>query len=486
MYIPFTSWLPDNQTTDQGILTDVYNCIPTVRGYASTPGLSIANSAALASDCKGVSTETTLSNVKVTFAGTSTKLYSRASTSSWTDVTRGSGDYSLGSTDKWRFVTQGNVTIAVAGRTVAAQKYAHATDTDFADVAAMPKANLVEAIGRHIIVANYNISSDIIDGWGCSKIDDYTDWTPSVDNQCVFGRLVDTPGPITGLKRLSDYVIFYKQNSMYLCRYVGVPDAFIFSLVSDNVGAVSQEAIVRIGRTHYFVGTDNIYSFDSATLQPIGDHIKDWFNERCNNEYRNQIVSTVDQARSIIYWFFPAGGSTTPTEYVAYNFVNGKWGRGEMAVQAAFEFSASPYTYNGLDSAFTTYAAYTTATYAELKYSGNTTLPAVISTDKIVYTITSSSGLSYITTADVGTDGVLSMIRRVRPRFYKNPDAANWYGFWREHMSDNKSEYSYVSSLSDGKFDYMKTARWHSGNIVFTGPTEIVGLDWDLVQQGKE
>ena len=484
MFIEFTHWLPDNETTDQGVLVDIENIIPTNRGFASTPGSSFAFTEALAADCRGFSTETTLANAKVTFAGTATKLYKKSS-ATWAEVTRASGNYALGTADRWRFVTQGNVTLAVSGRANAGQKYAHATDSAFADVAAMPKSELVEAIGRHVLVANYNISSDIIDGWGCSKIDDYTNWTASVDDQCVFGRLVDTPGPITGLKRLADYAIFYKQNSMYLCRYVGVPEVFSFALVSDNVGAVTQEAIVRVGRVHYFVGTDNIYSFDSATLLPIGDQIRDWFNKRCNNAARDRIVSTRDQQRSIIYWFFPAGSSTTCNEYIAYNYVNGKWGRGVLAVQAANEYAMDALTYNNLDGLLTTYAAYDDLTYEELSYSQNTGVPAIIGTDKKLTTLTGASGDSYIVTGDFGVDSAFTLLQRIRPRFYVDPESAVWKGFFRENMKNANSEGSSVT-LSDGKFDYLKTSRWHSGKCDFTGTMELVGLDVSFKEQGRE
>ena len=485
MFVEFTHWLPDNETTDQGILVDVENIIPTNRGFASTPGTSFAFTEALAADCRGFSTETTLANAKVTFAGSATKLYKKTS-ATWSDVSRAvGGNYALGASDRWRFVTQGNVTIAVSGRPNAGQKYAHATDSAFADVSAMPKAELVEAIGRHILVANYNISSDIIDGWGCSKIDDYTNWTASVDDQCVFGRLVDTPGPITGLKRLADYAIFYKQNSMYLCRYVGVPEVFSFALVSDNVGAVTQEAIVRVGRVHYFLGTDNIYSFDSATLLPIGDPIRDWFNKRCNNSARDRIVSTRDQQRSIIYWFYPAGSSTTPNEYIAYNYINGKWGRGVMAVQAANEYAMDALTYNSLDALITTYSAYDGLTYDELGLSQNTNVPAIIGTDKKLTSITGSSNDSYIVTSDFGVDGFKHLVQLIRPRFYIDPLTATWKGFFRDDMKNAKKEAT-TSNLHNDKFYYLKTARWHSGRIDFTGTTEIVGVDVEFRQQGKE
>ena len=41
----------------------------------------------------------------------------------------------------------------------------------------MPKASLVEAVGNFILIGDYNDGTDYVDGWGCSAIGDYTDWT---------------------------------------------------------------------------------------------------------------------------------------------------------------------------------------------------------------------------------------------------------------------------------------------------------------------
>jgi hypothetical protein len=39
---------------------------------------------------------------------------------------------------------------------------------------------------------------------------------------------------------------------------------------------------------------------------------------------------------------------------------------------------------------------------------------------------------------------------------------------------------------SSGKFDYLKSARWHRFSITFTGPVELTGLDVDAVNDGLE
>jgi hypothetical protein len=49
-----------------------------------------------------------------------------------------------------------------------------------------------------------------------------------------------------------------------------------------------------------------------------------------------------------------------------------------------------------------------------------------------------------------------------------------------------KSPQKLIQIIKKKKFYYLKTARWHSGRIDFTGTTEIVGVDVEFRQQGKE
>ena len=489
MYVPFRKWSPNAEPTEEGVLYDVENIIPSYRGFRSSPRPVKAETTSLASYCYGFSSETALSGTKTVFAGTNSKLY-RKDGIAWTDSTRASGNYSLAAEARWCFFTQGNISFA-SSKNNRPQKFIHGTDTVFSDVTAMPMCTVAEALGRHILIGNV---SSIPDQWACSAIDDYTNWTASVDDQCVFGRLVDTQGAITAIKRLSDYVVYYKSSSLYLCRYVGVPDVFTFSLISDNVGAVSQEAVVRLGRTHYFCGETNFYSFDSATLAPIGNEIITWFNANCNNSYRHTIVATKDESREVIYWFYPSTNATAPDSFVAYHYTSGRWGKGTQSVQAANEYFTTSVTYANIAATYTTYASFTNETYEELVFSENSFVPAVITTDRKLKLLTGSSLYSTITTNDFGIDGQITTVTRIRPRFinftipdYGDTDYSGGIltSYYRNQMGTAKTTNT-STFMYNGKFDVIQSARWHSGFIEILFTHEIAGLDIEAKFGGKE
>jgi hypothetical protein len=479
MLVKLREWIPDADDTEPGTLVDVNDMLPTLKGYKGAPTAANIGMAALAAECRGASMITNLSGTNVLFAGTQTKLYQAGSTT-WTDVSR-AGDYTGSSSSRWCFAQQGNVTLAV-NKVDTSQYFLHGTSSDFADLTAMPICSVAEAVGQFVMVGNYTD----VDGWACSKIGDYTNWTPSVDDQCVFGRLTDTPGAITALRRLGEYAIYYKRNSMYLARYVGIPLAWEFSLVSDIIGAVGNESVVKIGQVHYFLGDDDFYSFDSNTVQSIGNQIREWFNLNCNNLYRHKTIASHDRTEGVVYWFYPQGTSTTPSAWVAYHYRTNRWGKGTLSVEAACEFIAGGRGYDSYLTQYPNYNNYPTASYeAIFGISASTPLPAIIDTSHIVKTLTGATTTADLTTNDFGVDDKLSTIRRVRPRYVSSPDSASLTNYYRDNEGGDLTEDA-TTTESSGKFDVIRTARWHRGKISFTGDFELTALDIEAKGAGRE
>jgi hypothetical protein len=474
MFVPFSQWKPDADDTEVGTIVDLENIVPTMRGFKGSPTAVSVGVSALSAACRGAAFVTPLDGIPVLFAGTQTKLWKGGATA-FVDVTRAS-DYTGSSTSKWRLAQQGNVTFAV-NKIDTCQSFLHGTSTDFADLAAMPKCALVEAVGQFVLVGNnYDGATDTVDGWACSAIGDYTDWTASTTTQCTYGRLLDTPGEVTGLKRLGEYAIYFKRQSMYLARYVGAPLVWEFSLVSDVIGTVSQESIIRVGQALFFLGEDNFYSYDSASVQPIGDGIKEWFSANVNSKYLKDTAAVHDRNTGTIYWFYAGLTQTTLTNFVAYHYRTGRWGKGTMSIEAAAEYIAGSKSYDALETTFGTYGAFDATTYGALKTSDSTPLPGVFGTDHVVKTLTGVAGTATLTSNDFGMDGAMTMVSRVRPRYSQLPATASMTNYYRDNEGDSLTTDATTAEVS-GKFDFMRESRWHRGVFTFTGDFELSGID---------
>lgn len=482
MFIPLVAWQPDDDPTTPGIITDCTNFVPTKRGYKSGPTGSVTGLPALAAACRGAATVTKIDGTNIVYAGTQTKLY-KASSTSWTDVTRVASDYTGSSTSRWRFAQQGNITLAV--NKVDTSQHFTAAATDFIDLAAMPKANLVETWGNFVVVADYNDGTDTPDGYATSAIGDYTNWTAAVSTQCVYGRVYDTPGSCTGLKAVADYICLFKKRSLYLGRYVGAPSVLEFSLISNIVGAVSQESIVRVGQILYFLGDDNIWSFDTANLTPIGEPIRAYFNNDCNNTYRHLTTAVHDRALGIIYWYYPRTPAATCTGYIAYNYRSGKWGKGTQSVEASCEYIVPSSDYDTLNAAYTTYDSFPSGSYDSLSQTGDSPLPAYFDTSHQLRTFNGANSTYEFITADYGSDGRISLLQRVRPRYLDTPTSSTMTNYYRDNEGSALTT-GVTTTESNGKYDVLRAARWHRSKFNGSGDMEVTGLDVTAKDAGAE
>lgn len=484
--IPLAGFFPDADDHTEGVITDVEMMLPTLRGYKGAPSL-VAVTDALAAQCRGAAYVIKLDGTSRTFAGTQTKLY-ELSGSSWTDISRtnppsAANDYT-GSTDSaWRFAQFGDVTLAVNGT----DNFQYSNGTgDFNDLAGAPKAQFIDTVGGFVMVANYNDGTDTPDGVFWSAYLDYTDWTPDIATQCGNLRLLDTPGEVTGLKRLGQYAVAYKANSMYLGVNNGPPVLWGFTLVSGEIGAVSHESIVSIETAHFFISDNDIYVFDGTRPSSISMGIREWFFSDLNPDYAYKVRGVHDKANSLIYWYYPSIASTGALDScIVYNYKTQKWGKADRNVEACMEFLTGAITYTGLETDYPTYDVFPSVSYSSPFWTNASFNMAVVGTDHIVYTLNGASTSSSLTTGAIGDDVVTMLIQRVQPRFSNDPTSGSMVNYYRMTDGANYTTDA-TSTLTSGRFDVLRDARWHKFKTSYTGDVEVVGHTYRFTRGGDE
>ncbi|GAG88452.1 unnamed protein product, partial [marine sediment metagenome] len=80
---------------------------------------------------------------------------------------------------------------------------------------------------------------------------------------------------------IKDYVGVYKDKSISVLDYVGGSSIFATSVHIDGIGLLTQDAIVNLGTSHIFLGSDyNIYEWNGGwELIPIGNAIKNYIKD---------------------------------------------------------------------------------------------------------------------------------------------------------------------------------------------------------------
>lgn len=486
MLIKLDQFAPDADFTVPGVIVSAQHLIPTIRGYKAAPTAASAGMAALASTCFGAAVMRDLDNTTRYFAGLATAIYEYTG-GAWVDVTRAVGGAYGASTDaRWSFSQFGNVALA----TNKADTLQYSDTGAFANITGAPKAKLVETVNQFVIVADTNDAGfgDSPDRWWCCAIGDYTDWTVNTATQCVSSRLTSSPGRITALRRLGDGIVAYKDRAMFAGSYVGAPEAWSFQEVPGQVGCVAQGGVVDIGAAHVFVGSDgNFWMFDGSRPTPIGNPIKEWFYADLYLEYSYRIQSVHDRANSLVYFYYPSRtGAGALDSCIVYNYRANKWGVDDRTIEAAVDYVAAGVTFDGAFATATTFATVDAGlTFDSGFLTAGQPVPAFIDTAHTTYTLTGASDAWEFTTNDFGDDSEYTTITRVKGRFLTKPTTASLINYYRNEMGDALTTDS-TTTWGSGKFDFIRSARWHRFAVSGTGGGELTGLDVQAEADGSE
>jgi len=463
---------PDIDSATPGILVDCDAIVPTLKGMAAANTPVDAGFPALSEPPTSAYVAELLDGTKRTFAGTAATIQ-EATGGNWVDRSR-AGGYS--GNNRMRFCEFGNVVLAT-NRAEVIQKAG--PGDDFEDIDDAPLALILVSANGFVLALNINgmTLGDVADGWGCSAIRNHEDWTPSAATQCVAGRLLDSPGPITAGAALGDLVVAYKGTSMYLGQYVGPPIVWSWTRIAGDIGCAGAEALVALETEHFFIGPDDIYRFDGTVPRAIGAPIREWFFANLSAGQRHNIVGTVDRARSLVYWYYPSVNSQDGEldSCLVYNYKTDKWGKWSISIQAAVQYSSGQITYDELGDLYATYDDLPNISYDSPFWLADQTVPGVFIGDSLM-SLTGEPGQSFMVTGDFGDLTDFAYVDRVTPRYTRKPASAQLTNFYRLELGESLVTDA-TAPFQRGRFDMRRSARWHRFRIVQQGAAVINGLD---------
>ncbi|MES2637557.1 MAG: hypothetical protein V4605_09545 [Pseudomonadota bacterium] len=476
---------PDTDPTILGTLTNVNALVPSLKGYKGAPSAMNAGLPALPLQVQGALSLKKPDNTSRFIIGTATKLY-EAAASSWTDVSR-VGAYGLASDARWSFAQYGTTSLAANK----ADLLQFSNSGAFADVAASPRAAYVEVANNFTFLANTNeaIYGDSPDRVIWSALGSFSDYVASIATQAGTTRLTSRPGPIVGIKRFSNGIVVYKQNSMYAGTYVGAPNLWSFQDVPGEIGAVSNNVIVPIGTPedpkHIFMGAYDFYQFDGARPVPIGSPLKETVFSEINRNNIGLSTALHDVQNSRVYFYYCSGGSSLPDKCVVYNYKTNKWGRDDQMIECAAEYIVPSLTYGGFGTLYSTYGDAPNVSYGSSLFSSASLTPSIFKTDHILYTISGASAQSTLTTGDIGDEINYKLLRRIKPQFISAPASATLTNYYRDSLGAPLTT-DFNVNMSNYRFDFLRSARWHRINITFSGDVELNSLIPDYTEAGSE
>lgn len=464
--INFIGFVPDLDPKTRGAIIDCNNLCPSEKGFKNIEKLRNLGLPDLEADCKGSATIIKLDTSTRFFAGTTDKLF-ELSGGAWNNRSR-VGGYTPSSENEWRFAQFGDATIA----TNQVDILQVSTNGDFADIADAPRAKYLEVASGFVMAFHTNSDSD---GWWCSGLYDHTTWIPSQATQAANGRFLDSPGEVIGAKKLGQDIVAYKNKSMFIGRYVGVPIIWSWQQIPGDVGAVSNEAIIDIDGAHLFMGDEDFYYYDGTRPISIGAPVRKWYVNHSNAEYRYKAKGFYDRFNGLGFWYFPSENSENNDTCLIYHIKNKTWGKADRSIDQIVEYHTPGITYDELGDLATTYEDLPDIGYDSQYWFSHEKTQAVFQ-GATVYALDGSPGEMSITTGDFGDDFRFTTVTQIRPHFLLSPSSGSLQAYYKHHEGDLIS-LGKSATLTDNKFDILWSSRYHRFEFSFNGACEIQGIN---------
>lgn len=124
--------------------------------------------------------------------------------------------------------------------------------------------------------------------------------------------LGDSPDWIQSMKRLGEYLIVYKERSIYIGQTTGLvdPPVRFEAAPGQGIGLAAPNSIGDLGEEHIFLGWDNVYVFSMRGMKPIADSVRDdmFYGEYgILPEYLNNCTGIIAEEFGEYWLFVPTG-----------------------------------------------------------------------------------------------------------------------------------------------------------------------------------
>ena len=383
--LPFSDFSPDLDSLTKGSVRDMLGFYPTEKGFRTLPGL-----ASFLNPLTGRIVGSYADNeAQIIIAGQFGRLF----------MSNALGPFVAqplaftNTTGRWRFDVYGSSKQIIG---------VNGTDAPVVSTAGAPFAvlgggppifSIIQATDSAIVGVVPNSNE-----WWSTLVD--TDWTPDITTETIQAFITNTPGNILAAVQLRGGICFFKERALHYGFFVGPPFFWNLYIVSHQVGAPCQEAVVPVRDVLYFWGPDDFYTFDGYSLNPIQNNLREFIFRDLDLNFKGNIAGYYDENNGpIVKWHYPSVNADPPgslDSYVCLNIRFGTWGFGREQID------------------FPLYGMVNKGSGAEC---------GVFDTGHSLklYDPAASVGAPYITTNDIGDGYYLYSVNRARPRFSVYP-----------------------------------------------------------------
>lgn len=235
----------------------------------------------------------------------------------WDDITGGL-TITAGDTNLFSWVTFNNAAYGTNGVDLPIKVDSALSSSNFTVPTGLTKAKYIETFENYAFLANCTVSGTARPTrlyW--SSIDDAETW-----DAADFVELgLDDGEDITGLNKLGDRIVIYKERSVYVGLFTGDADIpFVFKKTPSEVGCVSHWSIQEARNAQFFLSVDGIYLFDGFNSTKISDRITTTLQNLNSN--RNSFAVGLYQKTKNKYWLSLSSTSGGHDRIITFDLFN--------------------------------------------------------------------------------------------------------------------------------------------------------------------
>ena len=202
-------------------------------------------------------------------------------------------------------------------------------------------ANSTPAIATKVLISDVDLHAI---AFGCDSEDDpgtqdpllirfsdqrnALDWQATVNNTAGDLKISSGSKIITAIETKREILVF-TDTSIYSMQFVGPPDTFGITIVSEGISIRSPNSAVAIEDNVFWMGNNEFYVYNGS-VQKIPCTLRDFVFSDFNTLQSEKIFAGVNSSFSEVWWFYPSSGSNEVDRYVIYNYQQQIWYYGSL------------------------------------------------------------------------------------------------------------------------------------------------------------
>lgn len=212
------------------------------------------------------------------------------------------------------------------------------------------RAHLARAVAAYQLAGGTAATNPFVFAW--SVPGDQTTWTGSTNGSGAI-IIADADSAITGLEVIHNVAVIPRATGFHLAYPTGVaiPNAFrMETWTKDRIGAPWSSTIATSNNMMFFVGEDDVYTFDLINFKSIGKKIRNvlipqisglnnttqFFKGFVTTRQGNGLTSRYQAQPRLRYHLLQVGAN--PTNHYIYNVDEGNWSVHQYSFQATAPF----------------------------------------------------------------------------------------------------------------------------------------------------